>query len=105
MKEETYNLSDKIIANRTFSLIDKNDSKIRDVKLTIYKPIEQSTNEWLCSYQITEINNNALYSILGVDALQSLQLALNIIEGLLKDYNQDNEQQIIWIEKNFDLIK
>jgi len=54
---------------------------------------------------ITEINNNALYSILGVDALQSLQLALNIIEGLLKDYNQDNEQQIIWIEKNFDLIK
>ena len=98
-------MPENITAIRNFELRDKKDTKIKDVSLTLYKPIKNNTGEWSCSYQITEIQDNALYSILGVDALQSIQLALNVIDGLLKGYNKDNENQIIWLNTDFELIR
>ncbi len=89
-------MPDDIIVKRIFDLKDRKGNKIKDVILSIYKPVKNNENEWSCSYQITEIQDNALYSILGIDSLQSIQLALYVIDGLLKNYNKEHENQIFW---------
>ncbi len=104
LKKSYINLvPENIVAQRLYYLRSKGGDKIKDVILTIYKPVKNNDEEWSCSYQITEIQNNALYSILGVDALQSFQLALYIIDGLLKSHNKENENQIVWFDDNDDL--
>jgi len=103
--EPYVSMPENVIAYRFFSLNDKDNNEIKEVTLTIYQPIENNSGEWSCSYQITEIEDNALYSILGVDALQSILLAINIIDGLLKGYNKDNENQIVWLDTDFELIR
>lgn len=97
----------EICISRVFDLVDSNSKFIKKIELRVYKPYQLSVKEWKCDYQLLHLNDDDVYSIIGVDSLQVFLLALQLVDLRLQMYNDKNPDKIYWLDNplnNFGLI-
>ena len=87
------NSIEDIIATREFKRVSDTSS----ILLIIGKPKQfADSDDFYTPYQILGIGGERVRRVGGVDAVQSLQLALNMIGHDLKVLNEKREKQLIW---------
>lgn len=72
--------ADTAIAVRTLHLADRPDET---VEIFIGKPFAKSEDEWHCPYRILGGGEDLNFAIIGVDAVQALQLVFTALDGTL----------------------
>ena len=89
---ENINLED-IIAIREFQLVGGKDL----IKVMIGKPQKIKNGEdYYCPYQIVGIGKNEVKKAFGVDAIQSLQLAMKMIGAELYTSTEARKGDLSW---------
>lgn len=79
---------------RTLSLSDQPSTKIT---VSIFEPIQRDL-DWSCSFSIDWPDRKVTREIYGIDAIQSLDLALLMIGADLYASEYHTNGQLIWLE-------
>jgi hypothetical protein len=101
--------SEHIVATRNLTLFDTDKKPITNVQVIVYQPVKAVTNEWHCEYHINidykskqgkpiKTVNLGGRKIIGFDMVQAIQAAFLVIDSAITTYNNDNENQIFWLE-------
>jgi hypothetical protein len=101
--------SEHIAATRTLTLFDTDKNALTDVQVMVYQPVKAGENEWHCEYHINinykNTQGNPIKSvnlggkkIIGFDMVQAIQATFLVIDSIISAYNNENENQIFWLE-------
>lgn len=91
-----------LFLERFYSVVSLSGETIDTIQVKIYKPISLTESEWKCSYSIQNIGNDKQFSIIGIDSIQAIILAMHQIKTKLEVYNQEHQNQIVWNSKSND---
>jgi len=85
-----------IIATRIIDVIDDTGEAVRQVHVHIGRPWEEPTGEWSLRYQIVGIGKTKTRCVLGLDAVQVLQLVHVIIGSVLASSEEGKQGRLRW---------
>ena len=95
-----------VIATRTLQIADDAGQPSRDVRIVLGRPLEESSGEWCCPYQIVGLGDEVIRRVSGLDAIQSLQSAMLVIGGYLDGTEQAEQGRLLWAgERNLGFPK
>jgi hypothetical protein len=66
------------------------------VQVRIGRPVADPEGDWSCPIQVTGIGSDAPLSVAGVDSLQALTLALDMLRARLSAAGR--EKQLRWLD-------
>ncbi len=94
---------DDVIAERRLSLI-SDTGEVREIVVRIGKPGRSPDHDdYACECQIAGLGEYSLKRIYGLDAFQSLQLALRFISILVNHHWEKAEGRLYWQEPGNDM--
>jgi hypothetical protein len=85
-----------VIATRTLQIVDGAGKPSYDVRIVLGRPLEESSGEWSCPYQIVGLGDGAVRRVSGLDAIQSLQSAMLVIGGYLQGTEHAEQGRLLW---------
>jgi hypothetical protein len=84
----------EVIATRTLDVIDTSGRPLGTMTVSIGRPRQEPTGEWLCPYQI---GSGRPFGALGLDAVQALELAMRVIGARLALTPEAHEGRLRWV--------
>ena len=79
------------IVTREFSVAGE-----RRALLRIGKPAEHPAGDWICPFQVTGLGDERVYEAAGVDGLQALLMALQMVRAQLEPLRRSG--RIRWMD-------
>jgi hypothetical protein len=86
-----------VIAERVFEMVE--DGRRVELRLRLGAPKDTGKQNFACQIQISGIQNDRVFEIVGEDSLQALQLALKFA-GTLLQARQEQGTEITWFNTN-----
>jgi hypothetical protein len=83
----------EVIATRTLSLV---DVPSRELRVKIGKPQLSEHNDYYCPIQVTGIGDESVHSVVGIDSIQALELAMRFLGTTLQHLNTQHRGRIRW---------
>jgi hypothetical protein len=72
-----------IIASRNLDVLDSAGRVVSTATVVIGKPEQVGEYEWSCAYTIIGLGDESTYRVSGLDAIQAIQCAFTVIDGVL----------------------
>jgi hypothetical protein len=72
-----------IIASRNLDVLDSAGRVVSTATVVIGKPEQVGEYEWSCAYTIIGLGDESTYRVSGLDAIQVIQCAFTVIDGVL----------------------
>lgn len=85
-----------IIATRNLVVVDEAGQPVKQVFVHLGRPMQEPTGEWSISYQIVGLGSDSVYHLLGIDAVQALQLVHKVIGGILAGTSEAKAGRLQW---------
>ncbi|WP_437669671.1 DUF6968 family protein [Sorangium sp. So ce131] len=85
-----------IIATRVIDVLDDTGKPSRQILVHIGRPSQEPTGEWSLPYQIVGIRKDRIFRVLGLDAVQALQLAHIVIGSVLASSDEAKQGRLRW---------
>jgi len=85
-----------VIATRTIDVLSADGQPAGTMTVSLGRPTQEPTGEWLCAYQITGDGSNRSFGALGLDAVQAIDLAMHLIGARLADTAEAKEGRLRW---------
>jgi hypothetical protein len=82
-----------VIAERVFEMVEEGQRV--QLRLRLGAPKDTGKQDFACQVQISGIQSDRVFEIVGMDSLQALQLALKFASTLLRA-KQEQGAQITW---------
>jgi hypothetical protein len=85
-----------IIASRNLDVLDSAGKVVSKAAVVIGKPDQVGNNEWSCAYSITGLGDESTYRVSGLDAIQAIQCAFTVIDGILAGTDAGTKGLLRW---------
>ena len=85
-----------IIARRTIDIVDDAGEPVGQAFVHLGRPSQEPTGEWSIPYQIVGLGDDSVYRLLGLDAIQALQLVHKVIGGILAGTREGEAHRLRW---------
>jgi len=85
-----------VIATRILDVLDDAGSASRQLEVRMGRPRIEPTGEWAIAYQVVGLDQDAVYTVFGFDAIQAFQAALLVIGGLLAGLDEAKQGRLRW---------
>jgi hypothetical protein len=84
------------IASRSLDVLDSTGKIVSTATVIISKPDQVSDNEWSCAYSIIGLGDESTYRVSGLDAIQAIQCAFIVIDGILAGTDAGSKGLLRW---------
>jgi hypothetical protein len=88
--------SNDVMASRNLDVLDLSGKVLSIATVSIGKPSQVSDHEWICAYHITGLGDESIYKVSGFDAIQAIQCAFIVIDGLLAGTDAGKQRLLRW---------
>lgn len=105
MTNTSLNLNNCFLS-RNLDILDKNGKATSQVTIIIGRPEKADNTTWECSYAVIGLDeiNPCTFRVLGVDGVQALLCAFNVLEGLLSGTDIAKEGRLSWNDRKSDFL-
>ncbi len=83
----------ELIAERKLTLV---GTTKQEISIKMGKPQSSGQNDYFCPVQILGLGSEKVHGIVGIDAFQAIQLAMEFIGHMLMYWNEANEAKVEW---------
>ena len=85
-----------VIATRVIDVLDEAGEVARQGFVHIGRPVQEPTGEWAVTYRISGIGSEREFAVLGLDAVQTLQLVHGVIGSVLLSTEEARQGRLRW---------
>ena len=83
-----------LIASRSLKL--KTTAQVVDIGIRLFAPVQASDGSWLCRYEIDWPEGMLVMEVAGIDAMQAIVVALQMIGSEIYTSNYHKAGQLSW---------
>ena len=91
------NMLGQVIATRLLIVDDRPETEVV-ISLGHPRKVDSENGDFVCPYQITGIGSNNVRYAVGMDTLQAIQFAIQMIAAEISAVNRELDGKLSWLE-------